>query len=430
MHISRVPTTDDAPRLETGMPGLDRVLGGDRPGLPDDATVSVVGDPSAGKSTLLIDAAGRLAEDGHRVLYAVPEEGIDAVKSRAQRVGIDTDQAASYLPLYLRHTDSWEEIEHLVRLLDIDVLMLDSVNRTRLGGIYKHLPCGSVQQVRAVVGRAVHLSKSQSRACILVGHINKEGDAAGPQDFAHDVDICLRIGIEETGGRYLLAEKNRYAQDRFAVHYDMTARGMLEVRDPSLAVLSRTGAEPGVVFLPDASLAQPALVRVEALVQDPGEGREGAVSVQGVDKSRVAQALRLLRSHNDLPLAGQDIAVEVGTVLGQPCKDAGLDLALAVALASAALQRVVPWPSVVFGRLSVRGRVETVDRDYPRLEAARDWRVRHALVPAFSRGPDRMTPVSVCRVKRLEEIEGWIRGSGPLAKRTAPGETVSPENHA
>lgn len=410
LHISRVPSDDDVPRIHTGMPGLDELLGGERPGLPDDATVSLIGEPGGGKSTLLTDLACRLAEHGRRVGYIVPEESAVAVKSRAVRLGVDPDAGEDDLPIYLRSTDDTEEAGRIIRAKDLDVVIVDSVNRMRV----RRLPseAGSVQQVLAVTSWANRIAKVEARAFVMVGHVNKEGDAAGPMAFQHDVDACLQLGVDDAGRRYLLATKNRYAPSRQVAYYEMTAEGLVPSPDPSRELLAHTQPEPGVVFLPDASLAQPTLVRVEALVTDPGEGQPGSLNVQGVEAGRVRAALRLLRGLQ-LPLAGQEIAVEVGSVLGEACKDPGLDLALAVALASAAQHRAVPWPAVVWGRVSVRGRVEATERDYPRLEAARAWRVRHALVPRWARGPSDNRPVQVRRIERMDEIDSWL-SSRPL----------------
>lgn len=398
LHISRVPSHEDGLRIHSGVPGLDTVLGG---GLVEDSIVLIAGEPGAGKSSLLLAAASQWAEQGFRVLYVAAEEGAPAVKVRAVRLGIDTEAAEEDHPLYLRHTSSLEDIEQTVHRRDIDIVIVDSIQRIATLQVRGH--SGSVEQMRACTKRLCDMAKKEVRAVILVGHVTAEGDIAGPMSLLHDVDALLMLGTDDAGRRYLLATKNRYGETGAATWWEMTGRGLIDAGDPSRQLLEQTDREAGIVFLPDASLAKPQLVRIEASVTDAAAD----LQCRGVEQGRVRHVLRLLRTHCDLDLSGQCLAIEVGTLLGRPCKDQGLDLALAVAVLSAARGASVPWPSLAFGRLSVRGRVEPVDRDYLRLEASSGWRVRSILAPKWTRKCEAVERL-VARIPRLDGVQPWL----------------------
>jgi DNA repair protein RadA/Sms len=400
LHFSKIPAHDDAQRHKTGIEGFDEVLGG---GLVDDSIVLIAGEPGRGKSTIVLMAAVAFARRGVRVLYVSSEEGTAQLKARSNRMELDTEYGEEDFPLWAKSTGSLEEVDRLISLKNPDIILVDSINRFET--MHASGGAGSLQQSLAVTSRLCTLAKREVRSVILVGHVNSEGEIAGPKALQHLVDAVLDLGADDAGRRFFVARKNRYGATGEATWWEMTARGLIDAGDPSIQLLARTSCEPGVVFLADATLAKPQLVRIEAQFNP----EKGDIQVRGIASSRVKSVLKLLRAHSGLT-DEEGVAIEVGTVLGQPCEDTGLDLALAVALLSAHLRKPVPWPSMAFGRLSVRGRIEPCDRDYPRLEAARTWGLRSVLASRWTRSPEEMGLVRVRKIDRLEEIGGWLTG--------------------
>lgn len=400
VHVSQVAAHDDAERLSTGIDGLDRVLGG---GLVDDGVVLVYGGEGSGKSTLLAELARNLSEDGLRVYAWSGEENTGQLKARAVRVGLDSQVSERDCPLWLRHTSSLEEVESDVKELDPDVILGDSIQTIATMHATGH--AGTVEQIGACARWFVGQAKERARCVILTSQLNAEGDTSGGRYLRHLVDVVLELGEDGAGGRFCTAPKNRYGATGEACWLEMTAEGFLEAPDAAREVLERTTPGAGVVFLPDASSERATWVRVEAVVSDEA----GEPMLRGVDPARVRPLLRVLRSQAGLDLTGRSLAVEVGTVLGAPCRDPGLELAIAAAVLSADARR--PWPhrTAAWGRVSVRGAVEPVARDHARITAARGVEA-HVLCSMGSKL--RETGPLVRRVRHVGELTLLLAGGG------------------
>ena len=258
-------------RISTGIPGLDRVLGG---GLVRNGIVVIDGPPGIGKSTLLASAAGRIAARGDNVLYVSGEETAEQVAACAWRIGHAVEGVR------VLSTQSLDIALREIRLLEeagwrCDVLIVDSAQAMRVASISS--PTGSTWMVGAVGNELRAHAKANKRAVVLVSQVVKDGSMAGPKSFEHAVDTVLAFGRDETDSRFLRTMKNRFGPVGEVSQFEMGSRGLVEVEDPSLLSWRDLVGDPGVAACVCAHLAKPVLVPVEALVS-PDDAGSGSTS--------------------------------------------------------------------------------------------------------------------------------------------------------
>jgi len=329
-----VPLADvEAPavaRLSTGIAELDRVLGG---GLVPGSLVLLGGAPGIGKSTITASALGQLAAAGRRTLYVTAEESAAQVKLRAQRLG----EAALRVPI-VADTD----LEAIVATIENeapDVCVVDSVQTLHAEGM-SGSP-GTVGQVREVAGRIARVAKQRDVATVLVGHVTKDGSLAGPRVLEHLVDCVLQFeGERERAYRTVRALKNRFGSTNEVGVFEMRGSGLVEVVDASARFVSEATRAPGSVVLCAMEGSRPLLVEVQALVA-PSELVPPRRVVSGIDRNRLAVVLAVLARHGGIGLGSSDVFVSAAG--GVRVEEPGADLAIALALASAA--RGVPLRS-------------------------------------------------------------------------------------
>jgi DNA repair protein RadA/Sms len=352
-------------RLATGIGELDRVLGG---GLVPGSLVLLGGAPGIGKSTLTAMALGRLAAAGRRTLYVTGEESAAQVKLRAQRLGPD----ALRVPIVAETA-----LDTVIATLEAqppEVCVIDSVQTLHAAGLSG--AAGSVGQVREVADRVARVAKQRDVAVVLVGHVTKEGALAGPRVLEHLVDCVLQFeGERERTYRTLRALKNRFGSTNDAGVFEMRGEGLVEVLDASARFVAAATRAPGSAVLAAMEGSRPLLVEVQALVS-PSELVPPRRVCTGIDRNRLALVLAVLSRHAGVSTGTADVFVNV--VGGVRVDEPGADLALALAVASAA--RGTPLggdasgesPPACFGELGLTGELRPVAHADRRLaEAAR-----------------------------------------------------------
>ncbi len=322
MALSQVAATPLA-RLQTGIGELDRVLGG---GLVPGSLVLLGGSPGIGKSTLTNMALGNIAGAGHKTLYVSGEESAEQVRLRAERL------SPSALEVPVLAECDLDTVLNAISAHAPSVCVIDSVQTLRCNELSGGP--GSVGQVREVAARIMDLAKSRSIAVVLVGHVTKDGALAGPRVLEHLVDCVLQFeGERERPYRELRALKNRFGSTNEAGLFEMRQGGLVEVLDASARFVAEATRAPGSVVLAAMEGSRPLLVEVQALVA-PSELEQPRRVVSGLDRNRLALVLAILGRHGGVGVGGHDVFVNV--VGGVRVDEPGVDLAIALAVASAA----------------------------------------------------------------------------------------------
>ena len=362
-------TMEHTDRLRTGIGELDRVLGG---GVVPGSLVLIGGDPGIGKSTLLIQAARALATAAPPVLYVSAEESAAQVKLRAERLGISSDG------LLL-----WTETDLVTVEAELDtvkpkVLIIDSIQTVFLPTL-ESAP-GSVAQVRECGGRLMTIAKGRGIATFLVGHVTKEGALAGPRVLEHLVDTVLYFeGEQHHANRVLRAVKNRFGSTNEIGVFQMAERGLLEVKNPSGFFLAERPKDvPGSVIVAGLEGTRPLLLELQALVAPASFGTPRR-TVLGADYNRVCLLLAVLEKRAGVPLASQDVFVNVAG--GGRVMEPAADLAVLVAAASSYMDRPVRGDVVVLGEVGLTGEVRAVTGLEARLREAAQLGFTQAVVP-------------------------------------------------
>ena len=369
--LLEITASEDA-RLETGIGELDRVLGG---GVVPGSLVLLGGDPGIGKSTLLLAALERLARRvGDRpILYVSGEESARQVKMRADRLGV----AAENLHLF-PETDA-TKVLHAAEQLNPAALAVDSIQTQYLPELMS--APGTVSQIREVAARLMVFAKTTETPTFLVGHVTKDGAIAGPRVLEHIVDTVLYF---EGGGahpyRVLRAHKNRFGSASEIGVFEMKARGLVEVQNPSALFLSeRPEGAPGSAVAAALSGTRTLLVEVQALVSPTGFGTPRRTAL-GVDPNRIALLAAVLEKKVGLDILGCDLFVNVAG--GLTLDDPAADLACVAALASSFRDRALDPRTFVLGEVGLAGEVRAVAQADARLAEAARLGFARALVPA------------------------------------------------
>jgi len=404
--------TEDAPRLSVGLGELDRVLGG---GLVAGSLVLVGGEPGIGKSTLLLQAAAGLVAGGRTVLYATGEESSAQVRLRAARLGLLEGPAGAAVHVLAEH-DVGRVVE-AARAARPAALVVDSIQTATVDELEG--PAGSVGQVREAAVRLLELAKGERIAVILVGHVTKEGSIAGPRTLEHLVDAVVSIEGERSGAlRLVRSSKNRFgATDEVGV-LEMAEGGLREIADPARAFLvDHPGPAPGSVVAATVEGSRALLVEVQALAAPTAFGMPRRTAI-GLDPNRLALLVAVLGRRAGVALGSHDVYANLAG--GISVADPGLDLALALALASAARDRAVRPGTIAFGEVGLLGELRAVGGTERRLrEGARLGFVR-AIVPR-TRGASpavadlEVVPVATVREALVAALEPGAGGRGPTA---------------
>jgi DNA repair protein RadA/Sms len=387
--------SEEVARMQTGIGELDRVLGG---GIVPGSLVLLGGSPGIGKSTLTSMALAHLAAAGRRTLYVSAEESPAQVRLRAERLG----PGALDVPI-LAETDLGAVLATLEAERP-EVCVVDSVQTLHADAL-AGAP-GSVGQVREVAGEVMRVAKARGIAVLLVGHVTKEGALAGPRVLEHLVDCVLQFeGERERTYRTLRALKNRFGPTSEAGVFEMRSDGLVEVLDASARFVGEATGKPGSVVLCAMEGSRPLLVELQALVS-PSELVPPRRVVSGIDRNRLALVLAVLGRHAGVGLGTADVFVNV--VGGVRIEEPGADLAVALAVASAArgvALGAAGAPLACFGELGLTGELRSVAHGDRRLGEARKFGLAEVVAP-----PEAPT---------LRQAVRMGLGSAPAAARAA-----------
>ena len=357
--IGEVSIAESAFR-SSGVPELDRVLGG---GLVPGAAILLAGEPGVGKSTLLLEVAAQTARVGGRTLYVTGEESAAQVRLRADRTGGVYDQ------LYLAaETDLGAVLTHIEEVRPA-LVVVDSVQTISASGV-EGVP-GGVTQVKEVAAALIRVAKTRNVTIVLIGHVTKDGSIAGPRVLEHLVDVVLSFeGDRNSRFRMVRALKNRFGPVDEVGCFDLGAEGITAVTDPTgLFVENHRQQVAGTCVAVTMEGRRPMLAEVQALVTRSASERPRRTT-SGVDSARVAMVLAVLQQHCQIPLHAHDVFVS--TVGGARLSEPASDLAVAVAIASAHVNRPAPRGVVAMGELGLAGELRRIrDLDQRIAEAAR-----------------------------------------------------------
>jgi DNA repair protein RadA/Sms len=398
-------TTHEAPRLSSGIAEFDRVTGG---GLVRGSVLLLGGDPGIGKSTLLLDVAAAFARGRHRSVYISGEEAVAQVRLRAERMGLteaNVEVAAETSVEDIVATLSQGTVPRLLIIDSIQTMWTQSVEAAP----------GTVTQVRGSAGELIRFAKRTGTAVILVGHVTKDGQIAGPRVVEHMVDAVMSFeGEGSQQFRILRAIKNRFGPTDEIGVFEMTGTGLREVANPSELFLSeRDLGSPGTAVFAGMEGSRTLLVEIQALVAPTSLGTPRR-AVVGWDQNRLSMVLAVLEAHCGIRLSGHDVYLNVAG--GLRIQEPAADVAAAAALVSSLAHAPLPTDAVYFGEVSLSGAVRPVAQTAARLREAQKLGFTKAVVPEAARN-DAPAGVSLSAIGTLANLVAEIARDGAPALR-------------
>lgn len=380
------------PRASVGITEFDRVLGG---GLVPASAVLVGGDPGIGKSTLLLQAAAEFARTGKKVIYISGEEASSQIRMRAQRLGLTDASVKLATETNLRDilTTLEEEMPDLAIIDSVQTMWADHVDSAP----------GSVSQVRATAHELTTFAKRKGVAVILVGHVTKDGQIAGPRVVEHMVDTVLYFeGERGHQFRILRSVKNRFgASDEIGV-FEMTGAGLAQVTNPSELFLSERDVKTaGSVVFAGIEGSRPLLVEVQALVA-PSTLAAPRRNVIGWDSGRLSMVLAVLESRCGISFGGQDVYLNIAG--GLRISEPAADLAVAAALISARQDIAIASDTVIFGEISLSGALRPISQAENRLKEAEKLGFSAAFAPSRMK----LSSELGMNVQKYEAIDAFV----------------------
>ena len=385
--INEIEITESI-KLPTGFEELDRVLGG---GLVQGSLVLLAGDPGIGKSTLILQTSGNICKQGKKLLYICAEESGSQVKLRAQRLDVNTDN------LYVYSQTNLENIVNQIDILKPDILVIDSIQSIYTSNITSS--SGSVSQIRECTNLLMHIAKSKNITIIVIGHVTKEGNIAGPKVLEHMVDTVIYFeGDKYKSYRMLRSMKNRFGNTSEVGIFEMHSDGLKEVKNPNELFLNERSqiATPGSAIIVTNEGTRPLLVEIQALVGTTPYPSPRRVT-NGVDTSRVLQILAVLEKRVGLNLSKQDVYVNV--MGGIDVYEPSADLGIALAVATCARDVVVDSQTVIIGEIGLSGEIHPVNNIEKRLNEAVMSGFKKAIIPYANKVEDKR--IEIVPVKRL-----------------------------
>ena len=398
-HIVQLQTlkgsTDEAPRFSTGIAELDRVTGG---GIVPGSALLIGGEPGIGKSTLLLQLTAHLARSGKRALYFSGEEAIAQVRLRAERLGLADAPVGLASETNLSNilaTLSEGSPAHLVVIDSIQTLWADTLDAAP----------GTVSQVRAAAQSLIRYAKMAGSSLLLVGHVTKDGQIAGPKVIEHMVDTVLYFeGDRGHPYRILRAVKNRFGPTDEIGVFEMVTGGLREVANPSELFLGdRDGASPGAAVFAGIEGTRPLLVEIQALVAPSGLGTPRR-AVVGWDSNRLSMLLAVLEARSGISFSSHDVYLNVAG--GLKITEPAADLAAAAALLSSISNVALPKDAVYFGEVSLSGAVRAASMMTARLKEASKLGFTRAVLPEsgdIETSGLKLTVSRIAHVKALAE---------------------------
>ena len=394
------------PRVASGIDELDRVLGG---GIVPGAALLIGGDPGIGKSTLMLQAAAAIAAQDREVVYVSGEELVDQIRLRAQRLGL------SGAPVRLASATSVGDILATVDRPQAPALVIvDSIQTMWVDGL-EQAP-GTVTQLRAAAQALIRFAKQRGSAVLLIGHVTKDGQIAGPRVLEHMVDAVLYFeGDRGHQFRILRAVKNRYGPANEIGVFEMAEAGLVPVPNPSALFLAdREDGIAGAAVFAGMEGTRPLLVEIQALVAPSGLATPRR-AVVGWDGGRLAMLLAVLEARCGLVMSTRDVYLNVAG--GLRVQEPAADLAVAAAIISSELGRPAPPSAVFFGEVGLAGEVRAVGHAEARLKEAKKLGFQRAIMPGT--GKDWPLGLALDELSRLADLVGVMGGTLPRARKLA-----------
>ncbi len=395
-----------APRIVSGIGELDRVTGG---GFVPGSVILIGGEPGIGKSTLLIQACATLADRGHRVVYISGEEAVAQVRLRAERLGLaqsSVELAAETSVEDITATLQEGKRPALVIIDSIQTMWTETVESTP----------GTVTQVRGAAQSLIRYAKNSGATVILVGHVTKDGQIAGPRVVEHMVDAV--VSFEGDGGhhfRILRAVKNRFGPTDEIGVFEMTGAGLREVTNPSALFLAgRDSSAPGAAVFAGMEGTRPVLVEIQALVAPTALGTPRR-AVVGWEQSRLSMVIAVLEAHAGLRLGQHDVYLNVAG--GLRINEPAADLAAAAALVSSLTGAILPRDCVYFGELALSGSIRPVAQSGARLKEAAKLGFSSAVAPAAIKESGEQSPITLQTAGHISALVADIAAAGAQARR-------------
>ncbi|MFC5427761.1 DNA repair protein RadA [Paraburkholderia denitrificans] len=391
----------DVPRFTTGVGEFDRVLGG---GLVAGGVVLIGGDPGIGKSTLLLQSLAQIAAE-RRALYVSGEESAAQIALRAQRLAL-LDPGSKASELQLLAEIQLEKIQATIEAEKPDVAVIDSI-QTIYSEALTSAP-GSVAQVRECAAQLTRIAKQSGTAIIMVGHVTKEGNLAGPRVLEHIVDTVLYFeGDTHSSFRLVRAFKNRFGAVNELGVFAMTERGLRGVANPSALFLSQhEQSVPGSCVLVTQEGSRPLLVEVQALVDTAQVPNPRRLAV-GLEQNRLALLLAVLHRHAGIACFDQDVFLNA--VGGVKITEPAADLAVLLAIHSSMRNKALPKGLIVFGEVGLAGEIRPSPRGQERLKEAAKLGFSCALIPRANAPKQPVDGLQVIAVERIEEAIDKVR---------------------
>lgn len=390
--MESIESDDASKRLSTGITDLDAVLGG---GILPGGVILVAGQPGIGKSTLLLQVSAAVANK-HTVLYVSGEESASQVKLRAQRLGAEKNEQLNFAA-----STSADDIAASIRSGAYRLIIVDSVQTLTLGELTS--APGTVSQITNSSNVIIQAAKSAGAAVVLVGHVTKEGSIAGPKVLEHLVDVVLQFEGDRYGGfKVVRAVKNRYGSTSEAAIFEMQESGLSVVENPSAALLAERQNADGSVVLATIEGTRPLLVEIQALVNPTSFGYPKRTA-SGFDLNRLNLLIAVLERRTKLNLSDKDVYINV--VGGLKLADPAADLAVCMAIASAAAARRLDDRTVVFGEVGLGGEVRSASAAKRRIDEAKKLGFRHAIAPAGIKKSEFVTGVKDLRQALIDYLQ-------------------------
>ena len=384
--------TDTEIRTSTGISEFDRVLGG---GIVQGSLVLIAGDPGIGKSTILLQTSGSLCSFGKKVLYVSAEESASQIKLRAERLGIKSDN------LYIYPQTNFELIKKHIEEMSPDFVIVDSIQ-----AIYTSLissSAGSVSQIRECCNFLMNIAKTNNVSIIVIGHVTKEGNIAGPKVLEHMVDTVIQFeGDRYKSYRILRSIKNRFGNTSEVGIFEMGSKGLTEVINPSQAFLKEYNQTqtPGSTIIVTNEGTRPLLVEIQALVGTTPYPAPRRVA-NGVDLSRLLQILAVLEKRIGLNLSKQDVYVNV--IGGLDVDEPAADLGIAMAIITCVRDVVADAQTAIIGEIGLSGEIRGVNNIEKRITEAQKLGFKRVIIPDSNELSEKYKGIEIIRVKRIIE---------------------------
>ena len=391
MKLSQIEMNSEI-RVTTGISEFDRVLGG---GIVQGSLVLIAGDPGIGKSTILLQTAGSLCNNNKKVLYISAEESASQIKLRAERLGVQSEN------LYIYPQTNFELIKKHIESMQPDLVVVDSIQAIYTSVIQSS--AGSVSQIRECCNALMGIAKTNNISVIVIGHVTKEGNIAGPKVLEHMVDTVIQFeGDKYKTYRILRSIKNRFGNTSEVGIFEMSGKGLKEVVNPSELFIKEYNQTqtPGSTIIVTSEGTRPLLVEIQALVGTTPYPAPRRIA-NGVDVGRVLQILAVLEKRIGLNLSKQDVYVNV--IGGIDVNEPAADLGIALAIITCVRDVVFDSHTAIVGEIGLSGEIRAVNHIDKRINEAQKLGFKRIIIPEANEIQEKFDGIEIIKVRRIIE---------------------------